>query len=209
MINKLDHLVYAVPDLEKGMTEIEQLFGLRPQVGGRHLTKGTHNALLRLGQHCYFEIIASDPANQAIQEKRWMGVDAGLTQGRLTRWAVASHQLMQEAPYLKAIHPDLARVEAGSRMKSDGNLLQWQLTTPLATPLVEIAPFLIDWQDSIHPSVGLEVSCKLISLTAKHPEPHAFEELFQKLDIHVPIEEATAPELMATIQTPNGLIVLN
>lgn len=73
----IDHLVYAVPNLEKGIAEFENKFGIQATIGGKHLTKGTHNALINLGKYSYLEIIAVDPENWAIQQPRWMGVDLG------------------------------------------------------------------------------------------------------------------------------------
>ena len=43
---KLDHIVYAVPDLDEGIRNIHEKLGVMPVYGGRHLLEGTHNALL-------------------------------------------------------------------------------------------------------------------------------------------------------------------
>ena len=57
---EIDHIVYCVPDLENGIDYIEELLGIRPVFGGRHLSNGTKNALLNLGDNCYLEILAVD-----------------------------------------------------------------------------------------------------------------------------------------------------
>ncbi len=49
LLSRVDHLVYAVPDLDRGIAYIEQLLGIRATLGGRHVGRGTHNALLALG----------------------------------------------------------------------------------------------------------------------------------------------------------------
>ena len=45
----IDHLVYAVPDLPAAVADLAERFGVEARAGGRHLGRGTHNALLALG----------------------------------------------------------------------------------------------------------------------------------------------------------------
>ena len=53
---KLDHLMYAVPDLELGMQQIHELTGIKPVMGGSHPGVGTRNALLSFSADQYLEI---------------------------------------------------------------------------------------------------------------------------------------------------------
>ncbi len=39
--DSVDHVVYATPDLERGMEEIERLTGVSPTLGGEHPGRGT------------------------------------------------------------------------------------------------------------------------------------------------------------------------
>ncbi len=50
VLARVDHLVYTTPDLDRGIAEIELLLGVRPTVGRRDPTWGTHNALAALGR---------------------------------------------------------------------------------------------------------------------------------------------------------------
>ena len=57
---ELDHLVYAVEDLQAGIEHFHQLTGVEPCIGGQHEGLGTHNAVFSLGDsQTYFEIIAA------------------------------------------------------------------------------------------------------------------------------------------------------
>ena len=92
LLRRLDHLVYAVPDLDAGVADLEQRLGVRAAPGGPHPGRGTRNALIALGPESYLEIIAPDPAQSAPAGGRWFGVDPR-TPARLAGWAAKGRDL--------------------------------------------------------------------------------------------------------------------
>ena len=70
---RIDHIVYAVFDLDKSMDDFEELLGVRPIFGGYHKTFGTKNALINLDKGVYLELLAADNSNMDVQKPRWMG----------------------------------------------------------------------------------------------------------------------------------------
>jgi hypothetical protein len=64
--SELDHIVVAAATLEDGEAFIAARTGATPQRGGKHVTMGTHNSLLRLGERTDLEITPSIPTRSAV-----------------------------------------------------------------------------------------------------------------------------------------------
>ncbi len=88
----LDHLIYAVPDLDAAVEEIARSLGVRPAGGGRHEGWGTHNAVLGLGDGAYVELLAPDPSQPTPPRPRLAGLD-DLAEPRLVAWAARSDDI--------------------------------------------------------------------------------------------------------------------
>ena len=178
-----------------------------PVYGGKHLLEGTHNAILKLGKGCYFEIIAPDPENKKIMSPRWMGVDL-VKSPCISRWAVKSTDIKKNLVYLAKIDQSLGQFKAGQRLTSSKELLTWELSIPLPEPLVEPIPFLIDWKDSPHPSEKLEDLCKIKSFEIGTKEPEILSNLMKSLDMELQIYHAAKNEIRLTVLCPNGEVAL-
>lgn len=205
MTKKIDHIVYAVTDLEAAMDEFEKLSGLRPVFGGYHTTKGTKNALVNLGNECYLEILAIDQANTAIAPPRWMGIDLVKT-SQITRWSLKSNQLRKDSEILQKYHPEMGIIQAGQRKTNTGDTLTWKMILPLATPAVELVPFMTDWQHSaVHPTQNLPQECALIGLSFTHPNSAEIQKIFDELGVNMNIEKGEKMMIKAKIKSPNGI----
>src|SRR4051812_43488329 len=86
LLARVDHLVYATPDLDTSIRDLERLLGVAASAGGQHLGRGTRNALIAIGERAYLEIIGPDADQPPPAGPRWFGVDA-LEQPRLVTWA--------------------------------------------------------------------------------------------------------------------------
>ena len=207
LLSKIDHLVYAVPDFEAGLDFVENLLGIRPGMGGQHPAFGTQNALLSLGEACYLEIIGPDPSLGTPARPRPFGIDR-LTAPKLVTWAAKASGL--EAWVKKARENGLpvGNIATGQRLRPDGTLLAWQLTDLYVLIEGGIIPFLIDWGDSQHPAKAATPGIRLLDLRAEHPQPEAVKNMLQLLDIEMQVDAGEGPSLVATLETPKGLVVL-
>ena len=207
MTNEIDHLVFATPDLAQGVDEIEALTGVRASAGGQHAAWGTHNRLLALGRDAYLEIIAPDPSQPQPTKPRPFGIDT-LTHSRLVTWAARGSHLEQFARSAAERGVHLGEVFSGSRVRSDGAILSWQLTSPWLLLEGGLVPFFIDWGESPHPAASAAQGLSLVELRAEHPSPHVLSRTLMTLGLGLPVQRASVAALVATIQGPKGRIQL-
>ena len=124
---KVDHIVYATPDLSRGVDEIENLTGIRASVGGTHPAWGTRNALIALAPASYLEIIAPDPEQPSPKKPRIFGLD-DLDESRLAAWFVNARNLQSLRYDAVRNGVPLGDVKPGSRRRADGSI---ERTRPL------------------------------------------------------------------------------
>jgi len=203
----VDHLVYAVPDLAGAIADIETLFGCDVEPGGRHANWGTRNALVRLGEARYLEIIGPDLESDNDADPVLFGLDA-LEAPKLVTWASKETDLEAMTERASRGGIDLGGIFPGSRQLPDGSELSWRLTDPFAERMGGIVPFLIDWGNSGHPASTLPRSCELVDLGVSHPDPGRAAAALEAIGIHLDVAGGDGG-LVATIHTPNGTVALS
>jgi len=207
LLAKVDHLVYATLDLNRGVEEIEKLLGVRATPGGQHPGRGTRNALIALGPATYLEIIAPDPQQPPPETPRSFGID-GLKKSRLVAWAakgVDLERLRNEAARKGA---RLGNVMSGSRRRPDGVLLSWSYTDPKTVLADGLVPFFIDWGQSPHPAHTAAPGASLVALRAEHPDAPRVQRLLRELGLELPVQSGATPALVAIIDSPRGRVEL-
>lgn len=225
----IDHLVYATPDLQATVADIEKEFGVAPSPGGAHLGLGTFNALLGLGGRTYLEIIGPDPAQPVPDGPRPFGID-DLDRARLVAWCAAPHRPLPEViAAARAAGFDPGDFHSMSRRRPDGVELEWTLTSPPLTlgdgeslesdlPLGGVLPFFIDWGRTSHPSEAIPVGGTLLTLDLFHPQPRSIDLVLSAVsdqamlgddESKISLNYADRPGLAAEIHTPQGTVILS
>jgi len=144
---RLDHVVFAVPDLDEAAIRFREGFGLDSTEGGRHERWGTANRIVPLGDQ-YVELVAAVDESVAARTAFGRGVleRASGGGGWFTIAAVAED--------LDAVAARLGlEIGSGSRTRPDGETLRWRsagLDDPRREPLM---PFFLAWDvpDELHP----------------------------------------------------------
>lgn len=208
---KIDHLVFAAPTLAQGIEHIAGLTGATPRPGGKHAGMGTHNALVKLGERFYLEIIAIDPAGDKPARKRWFDLDDGnlmadlFDRPRLIHWVARTRDVefaSKQAGY-----------DPGPILPFSRGEYRWRITVPDdgKRPGRGVLPTLIQWDVPQHPADALpESGLALAELAASHPEPALVRRSLERLglsdDLRVTFDRDA--RLAVMLRTPRGLVAL-
>lgn len=145
MIQRFDHAVIAVADLDAGITAYRRL-GFDVSAGGRHQSLGTHNAIIRFGLD-YLELLAVEDAEQA-RSRGPFGEDFLAfveEESGLAGFVLAGSELESEAAGLEQVSLPVQGPFAMDRQRPDGRTLAWRLLVPGGSPWRKPWPFLIEW----------------------------------------------------------------
>jgi hypothetical protein len=164
----------------------------------------THNALLRLGDSTYLEVIAPNPAALRLDGPRWFDLDR-LSADQLPRLATWVARTDDIKATTTACHGEFGAIEPMSR-----GSLNWLITIPTQGALLAggVVPMLIEWRTGKHPAAALEdKGCALRQLDLFHPNMDAVARILECLDIRPEVaihQLATGmrPYLVAHIETP-------
>lgn len=206
-LSQVDHLVYLTPDLDAGIEQIESLLGVRATPGGRHPEWGTRNALVSLGEATYLEILGPDSEVPEPEGGYPLGL-GDLDAPRLATWAAKASDLERFAEDTRARGVELGPVSAGTRSRPDGVTLSWHLTSFSVPRADGVLPFFIDWGETPHPATTSVRCCRLIGLRAEHPDAGTVRRQLTAVGLALSVTDGEAPALIATIETPNGVVEL-
>jgi hypothetical protein len=206
-MDRVDHLVWAVPDLDAGISQIEALTGIQAALGGSHPGMGTRNALLSLGDNTYLEIIAPDPGQSDYRSPRLFQVDH-VDSPRLVTWAAKSDDIAQMTEMRLSDGQSPGKAMTGSRQTPDGRTLAWELTDPYVEIAGGVVPFFINWGNTPHPAASAPGGATLLALRATHPEKDYVRAAFKSFGINMTVENGRQASLTAVIDTPRGQIEL-
>lgn len=201
----IDHLIVTAPNLKSGVQWVRDVLGATPELGGKHLSIGTHNCLLRLGEKTYLEVISPDPNAPDPGRPRFFDLD-NVIEPRLATWVA---RISDIHGVVSACTETLGAIEPMSRGE-----LNWLITLTGDGSLLlgGIAPALIEWQGTAHPSQKLrDEGCKLLSVELYHSDPERVERLFRSINLDtrsitvIRSEPEASPRIMATIETRQGV----
>ena len=108
---QIDHILLGIDDLDRGVKQFEESTGVKPVYGGKH-PRGTHNALVSLGDGTYVEIIAVQKGVTPPEDFTGLAQVHTLTP---IGWAVSSKDSAQLRSRLEAAGMAVTETTPGSR----------------------------------------------------------------------------------------------
>lgn len=204
-MNLLDHILWGAPSLGVGIEEFARLTDVRLAPGGRHPGFGTHNALATFGDKTYIEIIAPDPSQDITGTPG--AFLARLAHPSLFHFAVNTTAIEAMQDRLSGLGLGF-RLVSMSRTRADGVTLNWRNLYPEGHDYGFALPFFIQWDTDFHPSGMPPAGLSLTSFALHHPRDTELRQLYETLDIPVPVVAADTAFFKAEIETPKGTVEL-
>ena len=207
-----DHLAIAAGRLGEGIDLVEEKLGVRMPLGGKHAVMNTHNALMKLADGLYLEVIAIDPEAPPPARPRWFGLDDPRLQQRLSAlgpclvaWVVRSEALVAT---LRASPVDL-----GAAMPMSRGGLSWEIGVRAdgALPMGGLLPTVIQWPPGIHPTTQRmpDLGVRFGGLTLRAAKPEALRGTLARIGADRLVEVKPARRgtagMEATFIRPDGM----
>lgn len=206
MNHALDHILWAVPDLDEGGALFERLTGASTIVGGSHPGLGTRNRLSGLSDTSYFELIAPDP-DQNVADGLGPTI-AALPAPKLLTFALTCRDLEAVAAAARGAGVTVEPPVAMSRATPDGVRLEWRVMRLSDPRWPGGLPFFIDWGRSPHPATTTPGGVRLAEFAALDPDPVPLRDVYRAIGCDAPVHGSARQGLLARLKTPNGLVTL-
>ncbi len=196
MFRGIDHLVITCADPDAAATELESALGLAAEGGGRHDGLGTFNRIVWLADGSYLELIGVNDREAALRSPVGAASVAALDAngGGLATYALRDDELELTVGALPegAFSP----VRHGSRVRPDGESVEWWAAFPDEPLAPDAVPFLIQ-----HAYVGAEWSHSALAERAIFRHPLGSPVMLARLDVAT----ADPPSAAATLHEQLGL----
>ncbi|MBX9698825.1 MAG: VOC family protein [Acetobacteraceae bacterium] len=202
---EIDHIVLGARTLEEGAAFIERHLGVRPVAGGRHDGVGTHNMLLGLGNSCFLEIIAPDPAQPEPPHPRPFDLDDPATRTMLEAEPTLIAWVAR-TPVLDAVVARLGPRAGEVRAMKRGEL-SWRIAfPPQRQDMNNLIPALIQYEGAgVHLRVK-DSHVRLLALEAEHPDAEQVRAALEErgLEEAVRVRKSPHARLVARLRRADG-----
>ena len=206
---QIDHIIWAVPDLDAGAEYFEQMSGVTPIVGGVHPGRGTRNKLASAGDNMYFEIIAPDPAQMPFDPadnpvQAFAHTIAQMPGPEVDMVAYSTPDLESAAEAGRQLGLQVVGPTPGQRVTPDGVLIRWSHVDFIGHDFGQFIPFAINWLDSPHPSTTSPEGAVIEGVTVEHPRADELRKIYEALGVPAEVVQASEPVIIVHLSSGKG-----
>jgi hypothetical protein len=212
-VTQIDHVIWAVPDLENGVEHFKELSGVVPIVGGVHPGRGTRNSLVSAGDLMYLEIIAPDPAQMPLDPdetpvQAFAHKISTMEGPEVDMFAFSAPDLEEVATRGRELGLEVVGPSPGQRITPDGVLIRWSHVDFVGHDYGQFMPFAINWLDSPHPSTTSPEGAVIDGITVTHPRADQLRRIYEALGIPAEVEQADEPRIVVRLRSEMGTFEL-
>jgi hypothetical protein len=206
---RIDHVIWAVPDLDSGAKFFERMSGVTPIVGGVHPGRGTRNKLASAGDRMYFEIIAPDPAQMPFDPvanpvQAFAHTISQMPGPEVDMFAYATSELEEAAAAGRELGLEVVGPTPGQRVTPDGVLIRWSHVDFIGHDFGQFIPFAINWVDSPHPSTSSPPGAVIEGITVEHPRADELRGIYEALGVPAEVIAADEPVIIVHMRSAKG-----
>ncbi len=205
MAATLDHVLWGSRDLDVAVADLYERTGVRAVFGGHHPELGTQNALVRLDEHAFLEIIAPAPALPAGSLARQL---AALAEPTVLMWAARTDDAAALAARAKSLGFSATSV-GGHRARAGGGTVRWTNVFVGDHGSGTLVPFFIEWDDGYHPAEDATPGLAMTSFSIETSEPARLRAILAALEVKASVRKGRHERLRLAIDTPRGPLVLS
>ncbi len=210
---QIDHVIWAVPDLDRGVDLFKEMSGVTPVVGGVHPGRGTRNSLVSAGENTYVEIIAPDPGQMPLDPETtpvqaFAHQISTMSGPEVDMFAFSAPDLEAIKEKAKGLGLEVVGPSPGQRMTPEGVLIRWSHVDFIGHDFGQFLPFALDWLDSPHPSTTSPKGALIEGITVEHPQAEELGRLYEGLGIPAEVVEAEKPRIVVRMRSELGAFEL-
>jgi len=206
---QIDHVIWAVPDLDRGVELFREMSGVNPIVGGVHPGRGTRNSLVSAGENMYLEIIAPDPAQLPLDPaenpvQAFASVISTMANPEVDMFAFSATNLETIAERARELGLNIVGPSPGQRETPDGDLVRWSHLDFIGHGFGQFVPFALNWLDSTHPSTTSPAGAVIESITVEHPRAEELRRIYEGLGVPAEVVHADEPRIVVRLTSAQG-----